>query len=108
MKTEKTTETIWIYEPVAQPRTANVSLSPRLNSLEGKVVGLLDNAFWNSSNIVVERLTELMTERHQAQLITGKTVRWLSHDASNVGKVTDEVVDDMVANCDAAIVMLGN
>ncbi len=99
---------IWVYEPVARPKVLSVPLAPRLPTVEGQVIGLLDNAFWNSSNIIIDRLSERFAEQYHARLLTGKAMKWISHDPRRVGKVPDEVVEDMVANVHAAITMLGN
>lgn len=101
-------KTIMIYEPVAMPGITSILLAPRLNDMAGKVVGLLDSSFWQSNSTIAKRLNELITEKCQAQLLAGKKMKWISHDATNVSAVPEEIVDDIVANCDAAIVMLGN
>jgi ferredoxin-thioredoxin reductase catalytic chain len=98
-----------VYEPVSQRAQPKVTLAPRLASLKGKNIGVLDNAFFKSNSIIVEKLKGSFAEKYGATLISGKTMPWISHDPRNVGKVSDEVLADMVsANLDATIILLGN
>ena len=50
-----------LLDPTDQGSTAGKSLSPRLDSLNGKVMGLL-NISKNGSDIFLERVEELMRE----------------------------------------------
>lgn len=50
-----------LYDPTADPRAASASLAPRLPSLAGKRVGILDNSKANAGTLmlaVAERLKE--------------------------------------------------
>ena len=52
---------IVLYDPTAEPRTTPMSLAPRLKSLAGKRVGILDNSKANAGTLmlaVAERLKE--------------------------------------------------
>jgi len=105
----KHTDFMIVYEPVSQRAQPKTKLAPRLATLNGKTIGVLDNAFFQSNGIIVDKLKELFSEKYGATLVSGKTMPWISHDPRNVGKVADEVVADMIdARLDAAIVLLGN
>jgi len=50
-----------LYDPTAEPRIRAAGLAPRLQSLEGKRAGILDNSKANAGTLmlaVVERLKE--------------------------------------------------
>ena len=52
---------IVLYDPTAEPRTSAVPLAPRLKSLTGTRVGILDNSKANAGTLmlaVAERLKE--------------------------------------------------
>ena len=54
-------EGIRLYDPTAEPRTVAAQLAPRLQSLAGKRVGILDNGKANAGTLmlaVVDRLKE--------------------------------------------------
>ena len=40
---EVKSRTVWVYDPVAEARQRQDALAPRHASLDGKVIGLLDN-----------------------------------------------------------------
>lgn len=45
---------IEVYVPTGSMKTEQKFLAPRLDSLDGKVMGLLDNGKWNSNKLLTE------------------------------------------------------
>jgi hypothetical protein len=88
-------------DPTVAPSLEAVSAAPRLESLEGKVVGLLDNSK-GAGRVILDDLGVLLRERYRVAEIV------------NAGKPTfgrvaaDALVDDLVARCDVVITALGD
>jgi len=52
-----------LYDPTAEPRTVPAQLAPRLTSLAGKRVGILDNSKANAGTLMLA-MAKLLQERH--------------------------------------------
>ena len=52
-----------LYDPTADPRGTTASLAPRLSSLAGKRVGILDNSKANAGTLMLA-VAERLKERH--------------------------------------------
>ncbi len=55
---------ITLLDPTSQNDSTEKFLAPRLNSIDGKVMGVL-NISKNGSDIFLNRVEELMCEKHQ-------------------------------------------
>ena len=56
-------EGIRLYDPTAEPRTVASTLAPRLPSLAGKRVGILDNGKANAGTLMLA-VTKILQERY--------------------------------------------
>jgi len=54
---------IRLYDPTAEPRTIAAQLAPRLASLVGKRVGILDNGKANAGTLMLA-VTKILQERY--------------------------------------------
>ena len=55
--------TIRLYDPTAQPRPVAAALAPRLTSLAGTRLGILDNGKANAGTLMLA-VAKVLTERH--------------------------------------------
>jgi hypothetical protein len=55
--------TIRLYDPTAQPRPVAAALAPRLTSLAGTRLGILDNGKANAGTLMLA-VAKILTERH--------------------------------------------
>ena len=56
-------ESIRLYDPTAEARTMPAALAPRLESLAGKRVGILDNGKPNAGTLMLA-VTKILQERY--------------------------------------------
>ena len=56
---------IRLYDPTAEPRTIPVELAPRLTSLAGKRIGILDNTKANAGTLMLA-VAKILQERYGA------------------------------------------
>ena len=75
-------------------------LVPGLDSLEGKVIGIIDNGQSNSTDMFKE-LGKLLQERLQVKAVLFKT------KPSHMQGAPKPIMDEMLARCDAVITGLG-
>jgi len=54
---------IRLYDPTAEPRAIAATLAPRLQSLAGKRVGILDNGKANAGTLMLA-VTKILQERY--------------------------------------------
>jgi hypothetical protein len=90
-----TTEGIKLYDPTAPARIVAVPLAPRLASLAGKRIGILDNGKANAGTLMLAVAAHLQ-QRHGA----GEIVK---RNKPVAGPPKPEVVDAL-AECDLALV----
>ena len=84
-----------LYDPTADPRAMSASLAPRLGSLTGKKVGILDNSKANAGTLMLA-VAERLRERYGA----GDVVHRMKPVA---GPPKPEVVDAL-SQCDVVLV----
>jgi hypothetical protein len=91
-----TTDVITVLHPAAEDVAEPQRLAPRLSSLQGITVGLIDNHKRNA-NVYLEALGRLLQERYGvAQVVTYRKV-------SQSLPTPDEVLDQLARTCDAII-----
>jgi len=89
-----------MLDPRADVLLENHPLVPALESLAGKVVGILDNGQANSSPMFHE-LAQLLQERlHAAEVIVRKK-------PTHMQGAPEPMIDELVSRCDAVITGLG-
>lgn len=86
---------IRLYDPTAQPRAVAARLAPRLQSLQGKRIGILDNGKANA-DVLMLAVARILQERHGA----GEIVK---REKPVAGPPRPEVLEAL-AQCDLALV----
>ena len=59
-----TAEYLTVFDPRGRVDTERVAPAPRVDSLDGKRLGILDNTKWNA-NKLLRKTTSLLAERHR-------------------------------------------
>jgi hypothetical protein len=90
------TSTITVLHPAAETAVLQNKLAPRLASLQGITLGLIDNHKRNADIYLHELGRRLKEEYGVAKIITYKK-------ASQSVPTPADVVDDLAARCDAII-----
>jgi hypothetical protein len=86
---------IRLYDPTAEPRAVAARLAPRLTSLQGKRIGILDNGKANA-DVLMLAMAKILQERYGA----GEIVK---REKPVAGPPRPEVLDAL-AQCDLALV----
>jgi hypothetical protein len=86
---------IRLYDPTAEPRAIDARLAPRLQTLRGKRIGILDNGKANAGTLMLS-VARLLQERHGA----GEIVK---RDKPVAGPPKPEVLEAL-AQCDLTLV----
>jgi hypothetical protein len=86
---------IRLYDPTAQPRTIVAQLAPRLTSLAGKRIGILDNSKANAG-VLMLAVAKVLQERYGV----GEVVK---RDKPVAGPPSPEALAAL-AECDLALV----
>ena len=95
------TSTIQVLDPSMPPRPGEFTLAPRLGSLDGKVIGILDNSKPNA-DILLTRVAELIAQRTKpAEIIVKSKLR-----ASSAAP--PEILEELATRCDAVVTALGD
>jgi hypothetical protein len=90
-----------LVEPIAPPRVQAESASSRLQSLQGKVVGFIDNAKPNFEHLAAE-IGTLLTERHGIAHV-------LTHRKRSASlPVAQDALERMTSECDLVIAGSGD
>ena len=101
MAVETLVKGLLVLDPTTQPEPAEATMAPRLDTLEGKVVGLLDNSKPNSDRIL-DLIGELLAKRYNLAGVVRRR-------KPNAGKgVPQEMANEMAEECDFAIVGVGD
>jgi predicted 3-demethylubiquinone-9 3-methyltransferase (glyoxalase superfamily) len=91
-----TTEAITVLHPAAEDVAETHCLAPRLSSLQGITVGLIDNHKRNA-NVYLEALGHLLQDRYGVSHVV--TYRKISQSLPT----PDPVLDQLASACDAII-----
>lgn len=92
--------TMLMLDPRVTVKSDNRPLAPGLDSLEGKVLGILDNGQANSTPMFRE-LAALLQERYRPREIIFKT------KPTHMQAAPKAMLDELVKRCDAIITGLG-
>ena len=85
-----------LVHPAAEDQPVQYQLAPRLASLKGVKIGLIDNRK-RHSDVFLARLQKLLTERYG---VAG--FQYYTKDGASVA-TPEDVLADMTQNCDAVI-----
>ena len=89
-----------LYATLGREPPRNALLVPAVGDLAGKTIALLDNG-WSSFAKIVARMDDALRRRYGVAAVR-------VHRISASSAVPPELVDRIVAECDAAIVGLAN
>lgn len=93
------TKTVWVYEPVAEEDKRQDALAQRLASLDGKVIGLLDNTK-DLVDVLLGEVKSLLQQDYP------KAVFRYFRKPSVSGASPDLM--EQVATCDAVVTAVGD
>ena len=86
---------IRLYDPTAEPRAVKAALAPRLTSLAGKRVGILDNGKPNAGTLMLA-VAKILQERYGVGAV-------VKRNKPVAGPPAPEVLDAL-SQCDFALV----
>jgi predicted GTPase len=92
--------TLKILDPRASVNTKDRPLVPGLDTLEGKVIGIIDNGQANSTTMFQE-LAKLLEEKYRPVEVLFKT------KPTHMQGAPKAVMEEFVSRCDAVITGLG-
>ena len=92
--------TVWVYDPTADENTSQEKLAPRLATLDGKTIGLLDNSKDLSDKLLDEVRALLLKDFPNAQFRTFRK--------DSAGAPAPTAIDSELATCDAVVTALGD
>ena len=101
MAVEVKSSRLVVLDPTVEPTIVEASLAPRLDSLDGKVLGLLDNSKQNADNFLTLLERELSQRYRLAQVVRAR-----KPTASKV--CPEEIASDLASKCDAVITAVGD
>jgi hypothetical protein len=92
---------ISVYTPVGKVAKHEFDLSPRVTSLDGLVVGLLDNNKWNAQKLLRQLDVDLRA-RYAIKDVVYRRKPFFSRPAS------PELIEDMTTNADVVVTALAD
>jgi len=92
---------ITVLDPTAKTRAARHELAPRLPELDGRVIGLLDNAKQNA-DVLLSRVAEALSKRYR---ISG-VVR--HRKPKTAGDAPLPMLEDLAQRCNLVINAVGD
>ncbi|MBE90087.1 MAG: hypothetical protein CMM76_11710 [Rhodospirillaceae bacterium] len=96
----QTEGTVFVYDPTAPAAEKQDGLATRFNSLDGKVIGFLNNTK-DHTDIIFEQVADMISERYpQVEL------RFFRKES--VSGMLPEMMADMEKECDAVVTGLGD
>ena len=91
----------WVLDPTTEPEPVKASMALRPDTLDGKVLGILDNGKPNAKRLL-DLVGELVTERYNLAGV----VKRQKLDATK--EAPQEMLDEMAEECNIAIVGVGD
>lgn len=98
---ETSVDHLVILDPTVGAVTRPVQMAPRLDTLEGKVIGLLDNSKVNSDHFLAY-LQETLRRQHGVAEFLPRQKRGAS------GITPAELLDELAGRCDAVVTAVGD
>ena len=93
--------TILVLDPTAKANVPEREMAPRVDTLEGKVVGFLHN-FKSNADLLLERIEEILSERFALKGV----VRKKKPDAAS--GAAQPLIDELAETCDLVINGVGD
>ena len=101
MVIEATKARMTVLDPTSAPLPVDAKLADRPDSLNGKVLGLLDNHKNNASKLLDE-IHELLAERYDFSQVVRRTKNDVSRPCPK------DIVEEMAKTCDVVITAIGD
>ena len=101
MAEEALVEGLLILDPTTGPEPMQVAMAVRPDTLDGKVVGFLDNGKDNADKLL-DLVAEIVAKRHK---LAGAVRRRKPNGSKGA---PPEMLDEMAEECDVAIVGVGD
>jgi hypothetical protein len=101
MAVDKLAKKLVVLDPTAEPEAVEASIAPRLPSLDGKVLGILDNAKPNSDRIL-DMVAKLLGNKYKLAAI----VKRRKHSPSR--GVPTELIDELSKECHFVVTGVGD
>jgi hypothetical protein len=98
---EPTWSQITLLDPTSDPVATGDALSPRLDTLSGKTLGVI----WNGrlpGDLILKRMIEILKERHDIKEVVFRGKPYIGNVAP------DEIFAEMSARCDAVVTGVGD
>jgi len=92
---------IELYVPTGVTPTSKRQLSPRLETLDGKVMGILNNGKWNAGQLLTGIQT-LLTNSYDIR----EVIRWKKESYSSPAE--RDMRDEIAQKCDFVITAIGD
>lgn len=90
-----------LYSPLAEGTTPRRALARRPRSLDGKVLGVLDNGKWNAGKLLAG-IVEALRKDHGFQEVVLVKKPAFSRPAP------PELLDDLARRCDVVVTAIGD
>lgn len=101
MAVETIAKELLVLDPTTGPEPVQATMASRPATLDGKVLGLLDNGKPNSDKIL-DKVAELLAEKYKLAGVVKKRKLNATKEAP------DEMLDEMAEECQFAIVGVGD
>ena len=98
---ESMMEHITVYMPYDEEEVKETRVSPRLDTLEGKTIGLLNNG-WRSLQITYQEFSKLLREKFRVADVIEKCKPYPSRP------LPEQVLKELAKQVDAVIVGIGH
>ena len=89
-----------ILNPTISYPVSKGKLAPRLDTLNGKVVGLLGNNFGGADRML-KRVEEILESKYELEGVVTRHKSYIGEPAPR------EIFDEMVSSCDAVFTAIG-
>ncbi len=89
-----------LLDPTLPYPSTKGKLAPRLDTLNGKVVGFLGNSFPGADRML-DRVQEIVSSKYELEGMVVRHKSYLGEPA------TKEMFDEMVSSCDAVFTAIG-
>lgn len=100
-KAEAATRFVEVLEPVAETKTIRREVTPRLDSLDGKIVGFLDNTKPNAATLL-SAVADLLTKKHHL----ANTIQ--TRKELVIKTAGPQIFDMLTERCDAVVTASGD
>ncbi len=92
---------IRVFDPTTTPKEQALRYAPRLTSLRGKTVGLVENTKYNSDTLLL-KIGKILQEEYGVQGVL------LRRKRSSGVPAHEEIISEIKAECDVVIAGIGD